>query len=619
MELFERAHVSSKESSKKMNRSEGAMKMQLKKMLNAYKKGNNQEIKSVAESQQEYDVDDMKSVSGYSDIIFHKEPTAARETVSFSTSEELQLSSGDTSSFSTEHVQSSSKDNATESDCSVTPESLTEFYEELKSVPSPGRDNNSTVDCELTSSNSLFDSSVLSEACSDSEISIPSSLQTSSGSNDASGDETFDPDRALANRILERLGKKQVLFNKRKLAETDKILNCKNFKKEKMKDREVFTKTVTKKENKIKIHKEREEIIKINDQEIRDAIYPRYRNMETEMSEDSLHDDGDFDNSQDSDNSSQFVSISAMDMHSQSLSDIVGDYVHPTIRNLPSEKQNIVSSQTGTFAIFDDVMNVDNCEDLSSLIPEIDDELAIEDLTLEPEPQEQNEESTAFDDTVQTEDYFEHESSTANIVDPTPVQVKVYNSNNCHIIVMNHPTEIFIHGKVNVQAIGGSVEIFGYTLQDETIDLYAPYLSFAHSIKTIENLSEFNGLFSRLLSTGLTAIEAKEIVSTVNDYDAVIALSKLNCPKIDFVDKNFTVTELFTKRVDQTPRILKKVAGNLGCSIYLESPRRVLEEKSNWEQHVACGKSKHQTIYFCFKNLKVYNLHRSYKISWFIT
>lgn len=585
MEFFERAHVAQKHSTKKENKSEGDVKKQLKQMLQAYKKGNNQEIKSCADTDHRYDVDDIKSVSDFSDISFRKEAGSSQVTVSSRASEEMQSSS--TSSYTNEH--SYSKSNVTNPESTGSLESIHEYEEEFKSL-SLSRDI-STTDKDYSST---FESSILSGEYSDSEISIPSSLQTSSGESDGPDNEAFDADGALAIKILEKLSENMEQSKKRKLTKED--LGSSSSKKEKKRQvKESLSMKAVKEENRTikKASKSKD----FTDTKVSRVLVAKtetdlYGNISGETTEDSFQDQGEFEDSQASEHSKQFISVSVSNMQSQSLNDIVGNYVHTTVRNLPSDKQNIVYSNSSKYAILDEVMSVDNVEDISSLIPEIDEDLDIENLTLETDPQEPTDESTPYDDTVQTEDYYEKESSIDNI-EPTPVPIKVYSCQNNYILVMKHPAELFVHGKVKVMAIGGSVEVFGFTLQDESIDLFAPYCNFAHSIKTIKNQGSFDGLFSKLASAGLTVSEAQEISTMVNEHDAVIALSRLNCLKMDFVDDNFNVAELFTKRVDQTPKILKKAAETLGCSLYLDQPKRVLEERSSWEQIIACGKGQY--------------------------
>lgn len=605
MDLFERAHVLKKSSSKMENRPNEAVKRQLKQMMHAYKKGDNQQIRNSAELKPKCDLTETMSISDFSEFSVNKDADSTMDTATSSTSDD---------------IQSTSKSNTLETDEKTQDDSLediSECCEEFKALLPPSVDD--------SASTSFGNSSVVFE-CSDSndsKVSIPSSLQTStSSSTDVSDDEEFDADGTLASKILENLGKQDNACKKRKIPMKEIVLELRQ---------QENTQKLEKKQNKTKKPKQEtqnnstqyfleEEFSSEtesskqshNGQESENCIISKKNkkkckqiqlHQRLDLSDDSMNNDSS--DSVSTTFSSQFISISADDMPSQSLSEVLGGYVHPTIRNLPTDKQNIIPTRYTSSMFPADTMILQDVidDEISSLIPEVDEELAIEDLILDTDTQELFEDSIAFNDSIPSEDMAESNpteditTDTVNnddtmIEDEEVVPMKLYNGKDKYILIMKHPAELHIHGKVQIADINGRVEIFGYKLNYDSIEVYAPYCQFAQCLKTLKNPYPVNpDLLSELASAGLSATEANEIVSSIDEDSAIIILSKLNSRKIDFVDSNFNTADLFSKRGDNTPRFLKKAAERLGCSFYLTPPKRGFEEKAIWNDIYSSGSS----------------------------
>ncbi|XP_026320499.1 polynucleotide 5'-hydroxyl-kinase NOL9 [Hyposmocoma kahamanoa] len=295
-----------------------------------------------------------------------------------------------------------------------------------------------------------------------------------------------------------------------------------------------------------------------------------------------------------------FVSILAANVPSQSLSDVLGDYCHPTVRNVPFESQNINSiDNSGIFTTEDENITdlVEPNDEIGSLIPEIDNTETVDDMEiptdLDTSSQNPNEESTVYDETLQSEDITEKEESLDSINPVIINPIKVYYGKKSCILVMKHPAQVYMHGKVKVKSLGGTVEIFGYTLQENTYDIYAPHYNFAQSIKTVENANAFYGLFGKLTASGLSVSDAEEVVTSIGEHDAVIYLQPLTSRKIEFVQTNFNVTDLFSKQNRNVDNCLKKASNLLGCSLYLSKPLKSLQEPVSWKQVIQYGLADH--------------------------
>ncbi|KOB66730.1 Polynucleotide 5'-hydroxyl-kinase NOL9, partial [Operophtera brumata] len=610
MDFFERAHVPRKSSSKMEKKTDEAVKRQLKQMMHAYKKGNNQGIRNSSELKPKYDLIDTISTGDFSEFSVNKDADNIMDTATSSASDDLQ---------STTNENNSSKSNTPETDERSQEDSLEDLAEYCEDF-----NDLSTLSVDVSASNSFGNSSAVIE-CSDSivsEDSIINSLQTSTSSGtDVSDDEEFDADGALASKILENLGKKDNACKKRRMPMEKIVLELKkqvekqkNSKYEENKKQKKTKKPKQETRNSSTEYFQEEEFSSENESSRQNQIVKQLDNdiiiKETKKNKKQLHqrvdlsDDSFNNDSSDSVSttfSSPFISISADDMSSQSLSDLLGGYVHPTIRNLHTDKQNIIPTRYTSSMFPADTMILQDVidDEISSLIPEVDEELAIEDLNLDTDTQELIDESNAFNDIIPSDDMMETdpvEDMTADTIhnDDTTIEdeevapIKLYNGKDKYILVMKHPAELHVHGKLQVADINGRVEIFGYKLNYDSVEVYAPYCQFAQCLKTLENPHPVNpDLHSELTLAGISVTEANEIVSSIEENSAVIILSKLNNRKLDFVDNNFNAVDIFSKRGDTTPRFLKKAAERLGCSFYLRPPKRSFEGtgKSTFVRH----------------------------------
>lgn len=566
MEFFERAHVAKgKELPRKETKSEENMKKQLKKMLHGFKQSDNELIKNSADVKTDFD--DSSSVSGFSDL------NITNSSIDCETTQETVSPGGNDVSLSDINDLSLSKSlkNITEEDIdSLSIETISDIKDDVESL---------SDDINIGLSDDSNDNTITS-----------SSIETT---DDSDNSESFDPDGTLAAKILEKLGEtEKVKIKKSKKRKLDEIDS---------KESSITSDIVEYKGTYVaKNSKQKQNSgLQRDSQEYKGPYRPVLETSEQSEQEDSIIsiDISDKNSTIESvDLSSPFVSVTASDMPSQSLGDILGDYRHPTIKNLPSESQNYTANHSGLFITEDvtvDDLQID--DEVNSLIPEIDetvDDLDIDAIELD-ESSQAMEESTVYDETLQSEQLSERELSTESI-SPTLVNpVKVYYGKNKCIFVLKHPAELYIHGKAKVQCLGGTVEIYGYTLQDQPCDVYAPNYNHAQYIKTVENHNVYYGLFGKLTSAGLMVSEAEDIVTTLGQHDGVVSLQSLNSTKIDYVDNNFNVTDLFSKLNKNVENSFKKASDLLGCSLYLTKPWKCFEVNTSWRQAIKCGMSKY--------------------------
>ncbi|KAJ0174247.1 hypothetical protein K1T71_010393 [Dendrolimus kikuchii] len=579
MEFFERAHIK-RNTDKKETKSDITMKKQLKQMLHGYKENDNKLIKTCIRCKSEacdpnHCFDDSSSVSGFSDLnLTNSSDEVATSRVTLN------------SQFGTDFSKNTD-DNDLSSSLN---EDLGDFSDDVESLAVDSQDETDnllfkeSMDTDqrcISGDDSSHSNQVLTSD--DSQVSFLSSLTLETQSSIGSESEEFDPDGALASKILKKLNKK------------DGVLQTQKGRKRKVgrstKENTFVVESVTdsiQPENKVYKH----EVTPYQSDEDTEFHNINFNNNNSHSSEaknettDKSHENS----SQDSESthSSPYISITAMNTPSESLSEILGEYIHPTVRNLSYEKQTIVSTNSGMFS----TENVQIDEEVSSLIPELDVDQTIEDLELSTDniTTEPNDESIILGDDTIISETAEREFS-LNDTDNIELinSIKVYTYNKTCIFVIPHPGRLYVHGKVNLKALSGVVEVFGYTLKDEWCDLYAPNYSYAQCIKTIETDNPYHGLFSKLTAIGLSVSKAEEIVTTIGEYDGVIAMCPLNDRKMDFVNNNFTITDIFGKQSKDVDSSLKQASELLGCSLYLSRPMRVLETHSVWDGVITCG------------------------------
>ncbi|XP_061721138.1 polynucleotide 5'-hydroxyl-kinase NOL9 [Cydia pomonella] len=537
MEFFEKAHVV-----KRDHNTDDNMKKQLKQMLYGYKQNDNKLIRDAANIEKE---DDSTSVSGFSDLDLtasSSEGNSTRQRISFigpGSVRDTAIVNLDDSVDSQSHKSSN----------------LDSSFEENVSLPK-------TSDVSLSDINEDIQS--LSEASisinegneSDDHFSMTSTSVDSASDFESSASEPFDPDGRLASKIFEKL----------KLRDNPRV---------------------SKKERKISQIPESENYSQ-------ESIL-----MESNSSEELLSDKGLERHSADTVDysniaSPSFVSITAVDMPHQTLSDVLGEYTYPTIRNLPSEAQNMfATNKSGIFpTLEEESVNDPNY----SLLPEVGSELDDpEVMDLESSTDMPVEESSlAYDETIQSEETFQRETS-AELVDTNFVNpVNIFYGKNCCILILKHPAEIYIHGKVKVTSLGGLVEIGGYTLQDKTYRVYAPNYNCAQYLRTLDHDKGYYGLFGKLTGSGLSVAAAEEIVTTLSPRDSVVQLQPLHDRVAQFVENSCTITDLFSKTNKNVDGCFRKASDFLGCSLYLMKPWKSFEENPCWSQALQHG-YKHQS------------------------
>ncbi|XP_045777306.1 uncharacterized protein LOC123875498 isoform X2 [Maniola jurtina] len=279
-----------------------------------------------------------------------------------------------------------------------------------------------------------------------------------------------------------------------------------------------------------------------------------------------------------------YVSITASDMSTQKLDDIIGEYKHSTIKNLPSETSAVFSTNNSGFFVEED-MNIDVQieDDVSSLIPELDDIPSLEEIDEELMNLDTTAESTTR---TMNKSTIEPKTSIADQwtdYDQVAETFKVYYGTKCCIITLKHPSELFIQGKVKIRSLGGTNELFGCTLNKKNCNIYAPYYNFAQGIKTVENPNNYYGLFGKLTAAGLSVSEAEDIVINIGANDGVLLLQKLECRVMDFIENNFRVTNMFKWNKTVEP-YFSKASDILNCSLFSSRPYKSFDEHPSWKE-----------------------------------
>ncbi|XP_063626820.1 polynucleotide 5'-hydroxyl-kinase NOL9 [Cydia splendana] len=539
MEFFEKAHVV-----KRNHNTDDNMKKQLKQMLYGYKQNDNRLIRDAANVEKE---DDSSSVSGFSDLDLtasSSEGNSTRQRISF-------IGPGSVRDTAIVNLDDSVDGQSHKSS------NLDSSFEENVSLPKTSDVSLSDIneDIESLSEGSI---SIVEGIESDDHFSMTSTSVDSASDVESSTSEPFDPDGSLASKIFEKL----------KLRDNPKV---------------------SRKERKRKIGQ-----IPESENYSQESIL-----MESDSSVELLSDKGLERHSEDTVDysntaSPSFVSITAVDMPHQTLSDVLGDYTYPTIRNLPSEAQNVfATNKSGIFPTLDDE-SVNDAND--SLLPELGSEVDDpEVMDLESSSDMPVEESSfAYDDTIQSEETFQREASTESVDTNYVNPVNIFYGKYCCILILKHPTEIFIHGKVKVTSLGGLVEIGGYTLQDKTYRVYTPNYNCAQYLRTLDHDKGYYGLFGKLTGSGLSVVAAEEIVTTLSPHDSVVQLQPLHDRVAQFVENSCTITDLFSKTNKNVDGCFRKASDFLGCSLYLMKPWKSFEENPCWSQALQHG-YKHQS------------------------
>ncbi|KAL4705584.1 hypothetical protein ACJJTC_006912 [Scirpophaga incertulas] len=564
MDFFRKAHVVKL---RKEDKSKKAMKKQLKVMLHGYKSSNRKLIKSCDDTHNNDKLDeDADSVSGFSDLNLTSS-SVEDDVIQNASVERNEQNSSDGEINNDEDMEchndnvTNSEDNnagcASGSDASIdnisnkstnnSEESMSQQNSAIADTKSISNSEDSTSPWDGIINKLSSDLSNNSSSESKSDITYDSNSNSETTEYDTNNS-IFDDDGILASKINEQLRKKKVMKKtprRKAVAGPKSLVNSEN-----------------------------------NEHIFNDNI-------------------GDLNETMSDSDSSPFISIQASDAQLECLSDIIGNYRHPTMKNVPAETMNIIS--TDTSGIFSNhYMNVEDVniqEEVDNLMPKFDENHAIEDIDSEVISNTSTEiqiTPASFDDTQSNDASISETASTkhlSNIYEYAKFEnnLKIYYGNKRCIIVLKHPTEIYIHGKVNIKVLAGTVEVCGYRLKrDKPCEVLAPHYNYAYCIKTIDTYKEFNdSLFRKLMSEGLLVKEAEEIV--VNEFDGVISLFKLNSFKMDFLENNLSPIDLFRKSNKNVNGFFKNVSDLLGCSLYFKGQTRTFEEPTCWSEVIKCG------------------------------
>lgn len=543
MEFFEKAHSLKNTDAKKDTKSEEKMKKQLKKMLYGYKKCDNELIKKSEENIDDYD---SASVSGFSDLNI-------TNTGSDNETTRATIDSSDLDSLP----------NLNDEDVGVS--------RKIPNVLELGRDDIFTPDQNTDTSETLDEnnSSILSN------ISIPDSSETSS----FDGSSLFDVDGVLASKIHDRLksikdAPKEILKRKKKEDNIDNIQKKQNLVEDLKCNLEVEKLFSPKK---IKRRSPNEELASTE-----------YTQSKSKWDSYILSDHNNVALAP----SPSFVSIKATNVKTQNFDDMFGHYKNSTIKSINTDQSKI------TFSTFDPLdewkMSNTNFDESDSLVAELGTEINASDAGFDltdSSSQVNSECVTQIDNTARSTPVTEMENSVASMERPTE-EYKVYSGKDCYILVLRHPTNLFIHGKVKIKKLAGSAQMYGYNFQESYCKVYAPLNNFAQAVTTVEADNDYYGLFNKLTTKGLLVSVAEEIVTTLGSYDVVIVLEKLDDVKMEFVENFFNATNLFTPLFANNDTNLKKPSEDLGCLLYSSQPYKHLEESPNWHQAVKLGLSK---------------------------
>ncbi|XP_032519468.2 polynucleotide 5'-hydroxyl-kinase NOL9 [Danaus plexippus] len=546
MEFFEKAHVACSNATSLNNKSKKNVKKQLKQMLHGYKQSDIHLIKSSALDKTEYD-SNSTSVSGYSDLNLtdsgDDEHSTRKELVESVTVDEND--SLDRSASNTIHKVTSYK--SSEISASKDKNSITEESDDVFSL----------VDSEASNANSL--------------------IKSESESNSS---EPFDPDGLLAAKIIQRL---QINNEKKKNLKRKHDIESKKHKVSK--------------------------VIESKSKSVKGPVIPSVSEEVQQFSDDDSSVCAIAVEKDSSEFSPPYVSISAVDVPLLSFTDVLGDYKHTTIKNIPSQQKSVTADEYSNF-IIDKSLSVDAKveTDIGSLTPEpssdneigeIEEIINLDSTTETIETDTPIPTNVPFDDTMQSEPLSDKESSTDEDYYKVIDTFKIYYGNKCCIIILKHPTELFVQGKVAIKVLDGSIDIFGYTPKDDTCKLYAPFYSYAHSIKTTEEPNDYYGLFGKLTEAGLSVAEAEEIVITIGEHDGVVLLKPLVNQCLDFVENNFKITNLFVRSVKNIEPFFTKATDILNCSLFSIRPARCFKVHPSWKEALKYSQEKHSRGIIC--------------------
>lgn len=561
MEWFEKAHVFPKKTRGNDSKSDENMKKQLKQMLFGYKNNDIEAIKSSTSLKPESD--DAVSVHSYSvfeSMSTNKDSSSALE-VSDPLVRDASISDGDANT---------SQDLAEDCYASTVESDKDENDSDYDVVNSSAQSNqyeNNAGDMSLSMDCSF------SNVSSDSEsYLVDDELSTTTDS--YLEPQPFDENGELASKILENLGRKG-----------NPTAQSKQTKKAKF--------------SPVTIEDHSSDIEEIKGLNIAD------NNNIGGGSPADLYDDLSIDSSStdaqpnDHRHSPAFVLIEADENASTpSFQEILRDYKYSTIQNMASvvpiingkASDLLFSSELieNTYQLKTDEVNISNYQAHNE---NLDEENMADSSLRDVETQIMDFNLEDHHDCIQSQDILQRAWSVDSLDNSLTNPIKVYCCKNSCIIVLKHPTELYMHGKVKITPLGGTVQIHGCVLS-EPQEVYAPNCNFALQIQTLDNETSYYGLFGKLTAIGLSVIDTEDIVTSLGEFDAVLKFDILKSRKIDFVENSFTVTDLFTKQGKKIDHCLLQASELLSCSLYLTKPYRFYEENPSWSQAVKYGLSK---------------------------
>ncbi|CAD0203288.1 unnamed protein product [Chrysodeixis includens] len=595
MDFFAKAHVSKKKNSK----SEELVKKNLKAMLQGYKRSDNELIKKSASGDNDiYTRYDDAHVSDVEEIVISESEDEASQ----SQASEADRTSVDKKSISDEESNDST-DTESEDEESHKSNASDKSNDEVVVRESLSNESISECDEEIESLSDEAES-----VASDTSEEIPILINADESTTASTDSEEFDPQGILASKILERLGKaKEKSSQKGKKRKLDH-----DPKERKSKKNHVETKQTVENENVAAMNAL--SIVATDDEDT------------TSTTE-----------------SAPYVSISVQEMPDQSLSDVLGDYVHSTVKNVhdvqpghsnstfmnsynefeniapcsvprvlkragqiqynvknPQNEQEVVEVEEQDENTNNQVQGGEQCEYTGDRAQEDE---QCENATAQVVESQDEYESVHVDDDVQSENATDsvqatEESEDENEFDPFSSSfenrpfvcpVKVYYVRNGYICMLRHPTNLFINGKVRVKLLVGPIEVHGYRMKiGQKLRLYAPNNSHSMCLSTVADETNYYGLFHRLTTEGLSVTEAEDIVTSLGPQDGVIVLRMLVENSIDFVQK-YVNTELSLKSLKTVESILKPISIDLECNFYVTQPWRYFETGAEWETAVEYG------------------------------
>lgn len=528
MEFFEKAHIPLSDDSKKDKKPDEKIKKQLKQMLHGYKKSNNELIRKC-----ENVVDsDSTSVSGFSD---------------------LNLSNANSDNETTRATLDSSDLDSISNLVDSNEASL------IEDADSPNKDVSEDV-----SSNSKSDKESSSDILEENDTVLnfdSSNISTTETKSDTGSSTLFDPDGELAQEIHNKLNSVKVPHEKLKRKMHNDIENSINSSSES----EEIEPKISKKDN--------NDLFTCDNMQYSDYI--------------DIHNNGDKNRIEYTVNPiSTFVSVTSKNAKTERFDDIMGHYRNATVKNISTEHHDV------SFSPLNYTEEDDRDSQVNSSISDLGVEETVSDSNLPEETEKSEVQNVSGSDNSTVSTSTDHISFNEYSTINSNENFKIFDGDDCLIVIMKHPSELFIHGKVIVRKLGGCAQLYGFNLGNRPYNVYAPIYNFAHCIRTLQGTNFHVGLYDNLTSKGVCTHEAKNIVAKIGSYDVVLALTKLHSTKMEFIESNFNSINFFDKNPGNVPLNLNRAYRRVSCCLYSEQPYKHFKENPNWQEAARFGISK---------------------------